>query len=35
MALRTQIKAKIKKIEKQTFTLDINKLKSYLTLNTE
>lgn len=33
MALRTQIKAKIKKIEKQTFTLDINKLNSYLILN--
>ena len=35
MALRTQIKAKIKKLEKQIFTLDTNKLNSYLTLNTE
>lgn len=35
MTLRTQIKAKIKKIEKQIFTLDTNKLNYYLTLNTE
>ena len=30
MALRTQIKAKMKKSEKQTFTLDTNKLNSFL-----
>ena len=35
MTFRTQIKAKIKKIEKQIFTLDTNKLNYYLTLNTE
>lgn len=35
MALKKQIKAKIKKLEKQIFTLDTNKLNSYLTLNTE
>ena len=34
-ALKKQIKAKFKKIEKQTFTLDTNKLNSYLILNTE
>ncbi len=35
MTLRTQIKAEFKKLEKQIFTLDTNKLNFYLTLNTE
>ena len=35
MTLRTQIKAKFNKSEKQNFTLDTNKLNSYLILNTE
>lgn len=33
MTLRTQIKAEFKKLEKQTFTLDDNKVNPYLILN--
>jgi len=33
MVLKKQIKAKFKKSEKQIFTLDTNKLNSYLVLN--